>query len=103
MTLTIIHAQGEIPNPHKLLQTILTADADILPGSANQVLEVRPLGLGAEAQDRHIALQMNEPSATQTICLGANLKMAYRSSATDGDPKCHHRKSDAFRNCEVRE
>ena len=87
MTLPIIHAQGKKPNPRKLLQAIMTADADILPDPANRVLEVRLLGLGADAQDRHIAPLLDELNATETIYPGTDLRMLYTSSATDGSPK----------------
>ena len=87
MTLPIIHAQGRKPNPRKLLQAVMTADADILPDPANRVLEVRLLGLGADAQDRHIAPLLDELNATETIYPGTDLRMLYTSSATDGSPK----------------
>ena len=49
-TLPITLAQWKKPNPRKLLQAMMTADADILPDPANRVLEVRILGLGTDAQ-----------------------------------------------------
>ena len=66
MTLPIIHAQGRKPNARTLLQAMMTADADILPDPANRILEVRLLGLGADAQDRHIAPLLAELNATET-------------------------------------
>ena len=81
MTLPIIHAQGRKPNARKLLQAMMTADADILPDPANRILEVRLLGLGADAQDRHIAPLLAELNATETIFPGTDLRVVYTSSA----------------------
>ena len=82
MTLPIIHAQGTKPNARKLLQSLMTADADILPDPANRTLEVRLLGLGTNAQDRHIAPLLAELNATETIYPGTDLRMVYTSSAS---------------------
>ena len=82
MTLPIIHAQGKKPNSRKPLQAMMTADADILPDPDNRVLEVRLLGLGTDAQDRHIAPLLDELNATETVYPGTNLRMVYTSSAT---------------------
>ena len=81
MTLPIIHAQGRKPNARTLLQAMMTADADILPDPANRILEVRLLGLGADAQDRHIAPLLAELNATETIFPGTDLRVVYTSSA----------------------
>ncbi len=59
--------------------------ADILPNPASRVLKV--LGLGTDAQDRHIAPLLNELNATETVYPGTNLKMVYSSSATARSPK----------------
>ena len=87
MTLPITHAQGKKTNPRKVLQAMMTADADILPDPANRVLEVRLLGLGTDAQDRHIAPLLDELNATETVYPGTDLRVVYTSSATAGSPK----------------
>ena len=38
MALPIIHAQGKKPNPRKLLQAMMTANAGILPDPANRII-----------------------------------------------------------------
>ena len=65
----------------------MTANADILPDPANQVLEIRVLGLGTDAQNRHMALLLDEFNATETIYPGTDLKMVYTSFTTNSSPK----------------
>ena len=86
MTLPIIHAQGKKPNARKLLQSLMTADADILPDPDNRVLQVRLLGLGNDAQDRHIAPLLDELNATETIYPGTDLRMVFTNPVTAQSP-----------------
>ena len=81
MTLPIIHAQGRKPNPSKLLQTMMTADAD------NRLLEVWLPGPGADAWDRHIAPLLDEFSATESNYPDTRLRIVCTCSSTDSSPK----------------
>lgn len=86
-TLPIIHAQGEKPDPRKLLQAVMTADADILPDPTKRTLAAELPGLGTDTWDRHIALLLHELNAVETIYPDADLRMVHTCSATDLDWK----------------
>ena len=86
MMLPLIHDQDMKPNPRNL-QALMTAGADSLPDPVNPILAVRLLGLRRPARDRHIAPPTAELNATETIYPGTDIRMAYTSSATAGNPQ----------------
>ncbi len=81
MMLPVMQGQGKKPHPRKLLQALMTADADILPDPANGVLRVHILGLANDACDRQIDALLNELNATETLFPGTNLRMVYEIDA----------------------
>ncbi len=81
MMLPVMQGQGKKPHPRKLLQALMTADADILPDPANGVLRVHILGLANDACDRQIDALLNELNATETLFPGTDLRMVYEIDA----------------------
>ena len=77
MMLPVMQAQGNKTHPRKLLQALMTADADILPDPANGVLRVRILGLGNDACDRQIDALLAELNTTETVFPGTEMRMVY--------------------------
>ena len=77
-------AQGPPRNPRKLLRTVLSCDADIVPEPRAGLLRVRFLGLGNQACERALAPLIKELNATRTIYPGTNLTLVYEMS---GDPQ----------------
>ncbi len=81
MMLPVMQGQGKKPHPRKLLQALMTADADILPDPANGVLRVHILGLANDACHRQIDALLNELNATETLFPGTDLRMVYEIDA----------------------
>lgn len=77
MMLPIMQAKGQKIHLRKLLQALLTTDADILPDPANGILRVHILGLANDACDRQIDPLLVELNATETLFTGAELRMVY--------------------------
>jgi len=77
-------AQGQPRNPRKLLRSLLSSDADIVPEPRAGLLRVRFLGLANQACERALAPLIRELNATRTIYPGTNLTLVYEMS---GDPQ----------------
>ncbi len=77
MMLPVMQAQGHKPHPRKLLQALLTADADILPDPGNGLLRVHILGLANDACDRWIDAVLSDLNATETVFPGTRLRIVY--------------------------
>ena len=77
-------AQGQPRNPRKLLRSLLSSDADIVPEPRAGLLRVRFLGLANQACERAPAPLIRELNATRTIYPGTNLTLVYEMS---GDPQ----------------
>ena len=77
MMLPVIQAQGKKPHSRKLLRSLLTADADILPDPDNGILRVHILGLANDACDRWIDALLCELNATETVFPGTGMRMVY--------------------------
>ncbi len=75
MMLPVMQAQGHKPHPRKLLQALLTADADILPDPGNGLLRVHILGLANDACDRWIDAVLSDLNATETVFPGTRLRI----------------------------
>ena len=73
----IIAAQGNKPNARKLLRTLFTCDADIIPEPGADILRVRFLGLGNAACERALVPLIDELNATRTTFPGTNLTLVY--------------------------
>ena len=77
MILAIAQMQGEKTNARKLLSSVMTSDADILPDSDNAALRVRLFGLGSDSCDRALDALIDELNETKTIFPGTNMRMVY--------------------------
>ncbi len=73
----VIECQGKKPNARKLLQSLFTSEADILPDRENKILRVRFLGLGSDSCERDLEKLVDELNATNTIFPGTDFRMVY--------------------------
>ena len=83
MMAPVITTQGKKPNARRLLRTLLTSDANIIPVPAKGILRIQLLGLGSDACDRMLAPLVDELNATRTIYPGTDLRLVYELA---GDP-----------------
>ena len=79
----VITTQGKKPNARRLLRSLLTSDANIIPDPANGILCIQLLGFGSDASDRILAPLVEELNATNTIYPGTELRLVYELA---GDP-----------------
>ena len=77
----LIGVQGKKPNARKLLRTLFTCDADIIPDPDAGILRVRFLGLPSQACERMLAPLINELNHTRTVYPGTKLTLVYEMSA----------------------
>ena len=77
MMLPVIQAQGKKLQSRKLLRSLMTADADILPDPDNGILRVHIPGLAYDACDCWIDELLSELNATETVFPGTGLRMVY--------------------------
>lgn len=77
----VIECQGKKPNARKLLQSLFTCEADILPEPEEKILRVRFLGFGSNSCERSLKNLVDELNATNTIFPGTDLRMVYELPA----------------------
>ena len=77
MMLPIMQAQGQKTHLRKLLQALLTTDADIPPDPSNGILRVHILSLANNACDRQIDPLLAELNDTETLFTGTELRIVY--------------------------
>ena len=77
----LIGVQGKKPNARRLLRTLFTCDADIIPDADAGILRVRFLGLASQACERMLAPLINELNHTRTVYPGTKLTLVYEMSA----------------------
>ena len=77
MMAPVITAQGKKPNARRLLRSLLTSDANIIPEPAEGILRIQLLGLGSDACDRMLAPLVEELNGTNTIYPGTELRLVY--------------------------
>ena len=83
MMAPVITTQGKKPNARRLLRSLLTSDANIIPEPAEGILRIQLLGLGSDSCDRMLAPLVEELNATNTIYPGTELRLVYELA---GDP-----------------
>ena len=83
MMVPVITTQGKKPNARRLLRSLLTSDANIIPEPAKGILRIQLLGLGSDACDRMLTPLVKELNATRTIYPGTQLRLVYELA---GDP-----------------
>ena len=76
----VSEAQGKKRNARKLLRTLLTSDANIIPETEQGTLTVQLLGLGNTACERALEPLITELNATETIYPGTELRLVYEMS-----------------------
>ncbi len=93
MMLPVILAQGKKPHSWKLLRSLMTSDADILPDPGNGILRVHIPGLANDACDRQIDPLLSELDATETVFPGSGgLRMVYEvDKGTDPAQTASHK------------
>ena len=83
MLAPVITAQGKKPNARRLLRTLLTSDANLIPAHDRGILRVQLLGLGSDACDRMLGPLIDELNSTGTFYPGTDLRLVYELA---GDP-----------------
>ncbi len=73
----MIEVQGKAPDSRKLLQTLLTSDANIRPEPENGTLRARIPGLADNALDRILAPLLKDLTEPRTIYPGTDLEPVY--------------------------
>ena len=77
MMVPVITTQGKKPNARRLLRSLLTSDANIIPEPAKGILRIQLLGLGSDACDRMLTPLVEELNGTNTIYPGTELRLVY--------------------------
>ena len=86
MMAPVITTQGKKPNARRLLRSLLTSDANIIPEPAEGILRIQLLGLGSDSCDRMLAPLVAELNASRTIYPGTELRLVYELALAGDSP-----------------